>query len=285
MVAKQKKTIREANKTNATKKNTHNLKQQRFMKKSTALVRKHMPTSSVKLDTHWTTHASVLQSKPTDELTQMAEQVNVFVTFQCPSLNESEKRDFLIQTILNGTNLTNTNIKTTTTCDNYVTATELLTEQTNTKCECMEPVVTATATTTTPMEIVAPAMILYSSADDTMDTTNARMSSYLSNKSVTATVTTSSSNKTHKSKKQNIPAQVKRDVWAKYCGNNCVEHLCFCCEIRTVHILNFHCGHVISEYNNGTMAIDNLRPVCSGCNLSMGIRNMWEYKNMYYSTA
>lgn len=36
----------------------------------------------------------------------------------------------------------------------------------------------------------------------------------------------------------------------------------------------FHCGHIISEFNGGLTILDNLKPICSNCNLKMG-KNNW----------
>ena len=41
--------------------------------------------------------------------------------------------------------------------------------------------------------------------------------------------------------------------------------------------MNFACGYVISEHMGGTLDVDNLRPVCTTCNSSMGTRNMRDF--------
>jgi len=41
--------------------------------------------------------------------------------------------------------------------------------------------------------------------------------------------------------------------------------------------MNFHCGHYVSEVNGGKIAIENMRPICSGCNSSMGPMNMNDF--------
>ena len=46
--------------------------------------------------------------------------------------------------------------------------------------------------------------------------------------------------------------------------------MCQCCNITTIAQMNFHCGHIISEFNGGKMTIDNLIPLCQLCNSSMG---------------
>ena len=55
------------------------------------------------------------------------------------------------------------------------------------------------------------------------------------------------------------------------------EGKCFCCKVETISKANFECGHVQSEHEGGDVTIDNLRPICSLCNKSMGTRNMTEF--------
>ena len=45
---------------------------------------------------------------------------------------------------------------------------------------------------------------------------------------------------------------------------------------------DFHTGHYISEANGGEVKLDNLRPICKGCNLSMGTTNMEDFMFEYY---
>lgn len=45
--------------------------------------------------------------------------------------------------------------------------------------------------------------------------------------------------------------------------------------------MSFHCGHVISEKNNGEITVDNLRPICQNCNSSMGTTDMDEFISKY----
>ena len=44
---------------------------------------------------------------------------------------------------------------------------------------------------------------------------------------------------------------------------------------------SFHCGHVISEADGGPTTVDNLRPVCATCNLSMRTQNMEKFKGQH----
>ena len=41
--------------------------------------------------------------------------------------------------------------------------------------------------------------------------------------------------------------------------------------------MDFQCGHIISEFNGGDITLDNLIPLCSLCNSSMGKTNMGEF--------
>ena len=73
-------------------------------------------------------------------------------------------------------------------------------------------------------------------------------------------------------KKQKIPAAIREAVWIKSCGR-VFEHKCFTswCP-NTITVFDFQCGHNIPESKGGTIAVTNLYPLCSRCNLSMGDR-------------
>ena len=82
-------------------------------------------------------------------------------------------------------------------------------------------------------------------------------------------------------KKQKIPTKVRIDIWATYIGSNLAEHKCICCKKVTIKQSEFEVGHVLSEANGGTLEINNLRPICSVCNRSMGTRNMVDFVKQY----
>jgi P4 family phage/plasmid primase-like protien len=82
-------------------------------------------------------------------------------------------------------------------------------------------------------------------------------------------------------KKEKIPSTVRNTVWNKYIGKNNEKGLCFCCNTEDISSANFHCGHVVSEKNGGKVTIDNMRPLCSQCNTSMGSSNMEEFMKKY----
>lgn len=73
-------------------------------------------------------------------------------------------------------------------------------------------------------------------------------------------------------KKRKIPAAIREAVWVKHCGR-VFEHKCTTswCQNR-ITAFDFQCGHNIPESKGGTLAMSNLYPLCSRCNVSMGDR-------------
>lgn len=79
-----------------------------------------------------------------------------------------------------------------------------------------------------------------------------------------------------------IPPQLRRLVWENYMPNPREAYgPCLVCT-REIHLLDFECGHVKSHADGGTITVDNLRPICSSCNKSMGSKNLFEYKAKYF---
>lgn len=81
-----------------------------------------------------------------------------------------------------------------------------------------------------------------------------------------------------KTKKLTIPKPLKNSVWDKYIGKECGVGNCYSCQ-ENIDSKYFECGHVISESDGGDLSIENLRPICSLCNKSMGTMNMNEFIN------
>lgn len=70
-------------------------------------------------------------------------------------------------------------------------------------------------------------------------------------------------------KKKKIPKALREQVWTQYFGKS-FEHICYVSWCKNkVTVFNYHVGHNIPESKGGTLAIDNLKPICSRCNLSM----------------
>jgi hypothetical protein len=78
-------------------------------------------------------------------------------------------------------------------------------------------------------------------------------------------------------KKEPIPAAIKTLVWNKYIGEKVAEAKCMCCRVTTISMRHHHCGHLLSEKYGGGTTVDNLRPICANCNLSMGTANMADF--------
>lgn len=79
-------------------------------------------------------------------------------------------------------------------------------------------------------------------------------------------------------KKKTVPKVLRDLSWSKWIGEDIGKSKCFCCEVNEIKMSSFHCGHVVAEVNGGKMTVDNLRPICSACNLSMGSENLDEFK-------
>lgn len=81
-----------------------------------------------------------------------------------------------------------------------------------------------------------------------------------------------------KMNKATISLALKEAVWAKFFTNNERSGPCVCCKANIITLFNHHCGHVVAESMGGATSIDNLRPICRTCNLSMGTRHMDEFQ-------
>jgi len=82
--------------------------------------------------------------------------------------------------------------------------------------------------------------------------------------------------------KKKIPAVIRRMVWDRYIGEEIGKSVCYSCKKTEISQMNFICGHVISEYEGGRTTVDNLRPICQICNLSMGTMNMDKFMDNYF---
>jgi hypothetical protein len=85
--------------------------------------------------------------------------------------------------------------------------------------------------------------------------------------------------------KKKIPSNVREIVWKNYLSDTgqtsneikCPVSICN----KIIDGFNFECGHIMSEKNNGKIALTNLRPICSSCNKSMGSRNWDDFEKMF----
>ena len=69
--------------------------------------------------------------------------------------------------------------------------------------------------------------------------------------------------------KSNIPKALREQVWLRYFGKN-YSHKCYVrwCD-NQINVFDFHVGHNVPESKGGPTTLENLRPICSRCNLSM----------------
>ena len=81
--------------------------------------------------------------------------------------------------------------------------------------------------------------------------------------------------------KKSVPKIIKDLTWQKWIGDDIAKAKCLCCGVNDIKMNSFHCGHIIAEADGGPTTVDNLRPVCATCNLSMRTRNMLEFKGTH----
>lgn len=83
------------------------------------------------------------------------------------------------------------------------------------------------------------------------------------------------------STKGKIPKALREQVWMVKVGHvfdgKCGIVWC----TNRMNVFDFHCGHNIPESRGGETTLDNLVPICSRCNVSMGNQftiNEWNAK-------
>ena len=79
-----------------------------------------------------------------------------------------------------------------------------------------------------------------------------------------------------------IPKAVRNQSWDSWIGKKVGEAPCYCCRMNMISKAHFHCGHVIADTDGGESKVENLRPICSECNLSMGAMHMQQYCKKHY---
>ena len=70
--------------------------------------------------------------------------------------------------------------------------------------------------------------------------------------------------------KLKIPKALREQVWLQFIGkkysSECYVKWCK----NTITVFDFQSGHDIPESKGGLTVLENLRPICQRCNLSMG---------------
>jgi len=70
-------------------------------------------------------------------------------------------------------------------------------------------------------------------------------------------------------KKATIPKAIREQCWLNTIGKK-YESKCYVKWCNNVmNVFDFHVGHDIPESKGGTLDLENLKPICARCNLSM----------------
>ena len=69
-----------------------------------------------------------------------------------------------------------------------------------------------------------------------------------------------------------VPKPLREQVWMRTCGEVFNRKCCVTWCTNTMTPFNFEAGHIIPESKGGNTHIENLLPICSPCNKSMGNR-------------
>lgn len=74
----------------------------------------------------------------------------------------------------------------------------------------------------------------------------------------------------HIYKKKTIPKALREQCWISNFGKT-YQHKCYIkwCD-NSINVFNYHVGHNIPECKGGKTCLENLKPICSRCNHSMG---------------
>lgn len=87
--------------------------------------------------------------------------------------------------------------------------------------------------------------------------------------------------------KNGLSAPLRRRVWEEWYAAQPAEAktargevACPCCASVLISAGAFHAGHKRSFKNGGVHALENLIPLCAGCNLSMGVMDYEAYRAM-----
>jgi hypothetical protein len=83
-----------------------------------------------------------------------------------------------------------------------------------------------------------------------------------------------------KPKKKKVSPEIRFKLWEKYVGDTLMGD-CFCCYKNKItpvtNYMTFQAGHIKSEFNGGIISLDNMLPICKGCNVRMHTANWDDY--------
>jgi len=79
------------------------------------------------------------------------------------------------------------------------------------------------------------------------------------------------------SNRKSISKSLRNKIWNHHIGDNIAKRRCICCNEKNISMQEFECGHITSVADDGENTFENLLPICSCCNKSMGKVNMRDY--------
>ena len=74
-----------------------------------------------------------------------------------------------------------------------------------------------------------------------------------------------------------LSTALRNTVWNKWIGQEIGKTKCLCCGINTISQQSWEAGHIKARSMGGSNTTDNLKPICSMCNKSMGNKHMDEF--------
>ncbi len=90
--------------------------------------------------------------------------------------------------------------------------------------------------------------------------------------------------KPKKRRKTPIRKALRVTVWKLHFGDAGTGK-CPVCNLQTINWHDFECGHIVAEAKGGATNQDNLVPICSGCNKSMGTMDMNEFAQKCFNRS
>jgi hypothetical protein len=78
-------------------------------------------------------------------------------------------------------------------------------------------------------------------------------------------------------RKAAIPASLRISVWNSNVGSDVMIAKCYVGCGCAISFQNFECGHIKASASGGSDDLENLKPICSTCNKSMGTKNMLDF--------
>lgn len=84
--------------------------------------------------------------------------------------------------------------------------------------------------------------------------------------------------------KNKIPRALREQLWLCKVGRRfdtkCKVAWC----TNTISVFDYQCGHNIPESKGGPTTLDNLEPICSRCNVSMGNQYTFDEWNIKFAS-